>query len=108
MNRPQEELLVALFSVNSHLGGRLSRTYRSFDPDPQHLSNFFQKKSAPVKSWNGVLFKKKCEQVLLPEGLEWSVARLWTMIGATRNICPEFLPGQAVIQAESGEEAEMS
>jgi hypothetical protein len=30
------------------------------------------------------------------------------MIGATRNMCPEFLPGQAQIQDEPDEEAEMS
>jgi hypothetical protein len=36
---------------------------------------------------------------LLPEETEWTVSQLWRMIGVTRRMCPEFLPGQAEIQA---------
>jgi hypothetical protein len=36
------------------------------------------------------------------------VSQLWKMIGATRSVCPEFLPGQAEVQAVPDEGAEMS
>jgi hypothetical protein len=42
-------------------------------------------------------------QFLFLGGLEWSVAQLWKIIWGTRYVCPEFLPGQAEIQAESDE-----
>jgi hypothetical protein len=33
---------------------------------------------------------------------------LWKMIVATGSVCPEFLPGQAEVQAEPDEGAEVS
>jgi hypothetical protein len=45
---------------------------------------------------------------LLSEEPEWTVSQLWKMIGATRSVCPEFLPGQAEVQVEPDVGAEES